>query len=369
MHFTSSKEKLAEAISIVSRAITGKTTKPILESIFIEVSDNSFKLMGNNLELGIETAPIECNATEEGTLCIDAKLFSEIVRLLPEDDVLVKTKDNNVMIIKSGKSEFKILGLSSEDFPLLPIVDRRKFITLPAGKLKNLIRQTIFSVSTDESKPILTGILFDVKDENLNVVAVDGFRIAICRNESGYEGDDFSIVIPSKTLNEISKILPTDENSNVNIFFTDKHILFEMKSGIVVSRLIEGEFMNYNQIFSDDYNTTITVNKNKFISCLERSSIISKESNKNPVKLKIENEILYVTSNNELGNTYEELGIDMDGDSIEIAFNPRYLIDALKVIDDEETVIQFTTSLSPCIIRPIESEHYKYLIVPLRLRS
>lgn len=369
MHIVCLKETLVTNINIVLKAVSVRTTLPILECLLLTVDESGFKMISNDLDLGIETAYIESQILEVGSIALEAKIFSDIIRKLPDGDVTIKVDSNNTAFIQSGKTEFKILGQSSEDFPFLPLVEKVNEYTILASEFKNMIRQTIFSVSNMESKPTLTGELIEVEEGKLNIVAVDSFRVSLRVSPIHTNNSNASIIVPGKSLNELSKILSTDEESTLSIYFTDKHVLFETNQCIIVSRLIEGEFLKYKQIFTEDYTTIIYAHRQSIISSLERSSLISKDNKKTPVKLKIENSRLIITSNTDIGRLYDEMEIDMDGEPLEIAFNPKYLIDAIKVIDTEKISIQFTTSLSPCIIKGYESDLYKYLILPLRLNN
>lgn len=371
MYVNCSKENLIANINISLKAVSTKTTLPILECILLIANDKGFRLISNNLELGIETRNIESEIIEKGCVALEAKIFSDIIKSLPEEAVSIEVSNNNTTIIKSGKSEFKISGQKGEEFPLLPEIEKSTKIKINSINLKNMIRQTIFSVAQDETKPILTGELIEIKNEDFNIVAIDGFRVSFRKTNIENVYKDINVVVPSKTLNEISKILSDKNNDNekINIYFSDKHILFEINDCTIISRLLEGEFLKYEQIFTDEYTTQIEVNRLFFIQGLERATLVSKEIKKNPVKLNIESNKLTITSNADFGTSYEEINIETEGENLEIAFNPKYLIDALKSIENDEIFIQFTSPLSPCIIKDIRDNNYKYLILPLKLKN
>jgi len=368
MKFTCDKTLLINNINIVSKAVSSRTTLPILECILLNVDKNGLKMTGNDLEMGIETSYIEAEVISEGTIAIEARLFSEIIKRLPDNGwVIIEVIEDNLVLIKCGKAEFKIMGLSGEEFPVIPSVERNNEYKINAPILRDMIRQTIFAVSMDESKPVLTGELFEIDANSLKLVAVDGFRVAFRSVSLEGENPDITVVVPGKTLNEISKILSTDDEAKVSICFTDKHMLIQMDECMVVSRLLEGEFLKYKQILEADYNTSVKIKRDEFLKALERASLISKENKKNPVKLDIERDIVKISSNTETGTSYDELVVETEGDGLSIAFNPKYLIDALKSIDDDVTYMQFTTALSPCIITGEEGCGYKYLVLPLRV--
>lgn len=367
MKLTCSRESLLNSIIVVSKAVSNRTTLPILECILLKATSEGFYLISNDLELAIQSAPVYSTIEEEGTTAIEAKLFSEIIRKVVEDTVCISTNEKGMVIITCGNSEFKIMGQSSQEFPEIPIIQRNTEYCILQSKLKNIIRQTIFSIAQDESKPILTGELIEIDEDELHIVSVDGYRISYRKQKLLKTGEKVAAVVPGKTLNEISKILSNTGENIVSLFFTDKHVLFNIDDNIIVSRLIEGEYIKYAQSFTEDFKTKIHINRLLFVQALERVSLICRDSKKIPVKIEITQNELIITSNTEISTAYEEVSADIEGEILKIAFNPKYLIDALKVIEEEQICIQFTTSLSPCIIKPIGGDDYKYLILPLRI--
>lgn len=369
MRIICAKNLLVESINIVSRAVTGRAGQPILECCLLTATDGGFKLMANDMEMAIETKKIEVEVLENGSIALDARVFFDIVRRLPGDSVEIYADDKNLTVIKSGKSEFKVLGMNAEEFPALPEVEKEHSYSLPSPELKDMIRQTIFSVSQDISKPVLCGELLEIDENCAKLVSVDGFRISLRSFEFKNENGRAKVVIPAKTLGEIGKILSADSDSVTSFYVTDKHILFDMENCIVVSRLLEGEFIKYENMFTRETETTINVDRRDLLDCIERATLISRDSKKSPVKLQLSEGRMEVTSNTEMGASYEELGVEQDGPDLEIAFNPRYLTDVLKVLDYERISMEFSTQLSPCVIKVEGSENYKYLILPLRLRN
>ncbi len=368
------KNELLNKINIVSKAVASKTTRPILECILVCADSKGLRLTANNMELGIETDNMkQAEIEEKGSIAVEAKLFVEIIRNMPDDFIKILTDENNRMTIKSGKSEFKILGLPGEDFPQMPIVEKSVKYETKASILKNMIKQTIFAVAFDESKPVFTGELLEIKNDSFNIVAVDGFRVSFRKTAIENKNENVSVVVPAKTLTEISRILD-DEEEIVSMYFNYNTVLFETEKFIMVSRLIEGDFLKYEQSFINEHNTAIEVNKNEFLSSIERATLVSKDAKKNPVELNITDNNLVITSNTDIGMSYEEVSANTEGDDLKIGFNPKYLIDALKAIDDERIVIKFMSELSPCIIESVDSDDekedsYKYLILPLRIRG
>ena len=357
------KSKLLYGVSIALKAVSSKTTLPILECILIEANNQQIKLTANDMELGIETL-VEGEILEEGKIAINAKLFSEIVRKLPENDVTIETDSNYQAMIRCEKAKFNISGKSGEDFSHLPEVERDKFITLSQFTLKEVIRQTIFSISDNENNKLMTGELFEVNGDRLNVVSLDGHRISIRNIELKESYDSVKVVVPGKTLSDINKILSGDADKDVRIYFTAKHILFEFDSTKVVSRLLEGEYYRISQMLSNDYETKIRINKKEFLDCIDRASLLIRESDKKPIIIHIEDGNMELKIQSSIGSMKEDIMIQQEGKDILIGFNPKFLMDALRVIDDEEITIYLVNPKAPCFIKD-EQESYIYLILPV----
>lgn len=368
MKLTCNKTNLVNGVNTVLKAVSNRTTLPILECILLQADANKFKLVSNDLELGIESQ-VDATIVQPGSVALEARIFSEIVKKLPDSIVEISVDENNMTTIRCENSQFKIAGQPGVEFPQLPEVEKNNQFSLAQVVLKDMIRQTIFSVAVEETRQILTGELLEIKNGSLHIVSVDGYRVSFRKTSLSIENEQIEVVVPGKTLNEISKILSSEEEDMVSLYFTDKHVLFDLGNSIVVSRLLEGEFLKYEQIFSGDYETKIKVDRRELLMSIERAALISRENKKNPVKMEITQNQLVITSNTELGTAYEQLLIHAEGKDLIIAFNPRYLIDALRAIEDEKIQIQFTSSLSPCIIQPIEGDEYKYLILPIRLNA
>ena len=364
-----SKDLLVNAINLVARTVSTRTPLPILECILLTADEKGIKLTANDLEMSIETSYIEADINQNGSVALEAKLFSEIVKKMPGSEIEIEVAENNETTCKSGKARFKIMGMPGEEFPVMPEVEKESSITLSAKDLKDMIRQTIFSVASEDTKPVLTGELIQYRDDALNIVAVDGFRISYKKVSIPEIDKPMSIVVPAKALHEVSRILPVDSEDDVSISYTDKRIIFELPQFSFVSRLLEGEFIRYDQIFNDDFTTNVTVNRQDLLSGLERVTLVAKNSKKTAVKLDIHENSIIISSNTETGTAHDEISALIDGSTLEIAFDSKYLIDALRVIDEDQIIARFTTGLSPCIIRGVESDDAKYLILPLRLRG
>lgn len=368
MKISCQKSNLLSGVNTSLKAVSTRTTLPILQCILLQATQDEFKLVSNDLELGIESH-VEANIIESGSVALDARIFSEIVKKLPDAVVDITVDESNLTTIICQKSIFKIPGQPGTEFIQLPQVTKDKSISMSQSILKDMIHQTIFSIAVKEIKPILTGELIEIRQNKLSIVSMDGYRISIRNAIFNDDFEDMAVVVPGKTLNEISKILSADEAEMMSIYFTDKHILFELEDSIVVSRLLEGDYPKYASLFSADYETLITVNRKELMMSIERAALIARESKKSPIKLEIKESTLAITSNTELGNVHEEMAIKKEGQELEIAFNPRYLIDSLKVIEDEEICLQFTNALNPCIMRQIDEDKFKYLILPIRLNG
>lgn len=363
MNIICDKSKLLEGINIALKAISGKSTMAILECMVLEVKEQIIKLIANDLEIGIETV-IEGEIKSEGSVAINAKVFYEIIRKLPSDEVKISVDENYVMNISGGKAKFNISAKPTEEFPFLPNIVKNDKIQISQFTLKEIIRQTVFSISDNENTKVMTGELFEIKGNQLKVVSLDGHRISIRKVELKENYEDVSVIIPGKTLTEISKILNGGIDDIVNIFFTDKHALFEFKNTIVLSRLIEGEYYKIEKMLSSDYETKLTVSKKEMLDCIDRTTLLIKESEKKPVIIDIKDSSMGFAMHSAIGSMDEEISATKEGKDILIGFNPRFLIDALRVIDDEEITIYMINPKAPCFIKDKE-ESYIYLILPV----
>lgn len=363
MNIVCDKSNLIEGINIVMKAIPSKTTMEILECVVIEVKEDRIKLIANDLQIGIETL-IEGDIKQEGAVAIGAKVFFEIIRKLPNDPVEISVNDNYHMNITCGKSKFNIAARSTEEFPYLPSIVKEKSISISQFTLKDVIRQTVFSVSDNENSKVMTGELFEIHESQLKVVSLDGHRISIRKVPLKESYDDISVIIPGKTLIEISKIINGGMDDEVDIYFTDKHVLFVFENTLVLSRLIEGEYYKIDKMLSSDYETKIRVNKKQMLECIDRTTLLLKESDKKPVIIEIKDERMRFAMISSIGTMDEDIDAVKEGKDILIGFNPRFLMDALRVIDEEEITMYMINPKAPCFIRDQE-ESYIYLILPV----
>lgn len=363
MKFICEKNKLQEAISTAQKAVTGKSTMNILEGILLIAKDDELTLIGSDIDLSIETK-IKADILEEGSIVVDSKLFGELIKKLPAAEIQISTLENNSIEIICQKSNAVLKYMNSDEFPKLPKINENMIFSIPQKMLKGMIRGTIFATAQDEIRPILTGVKLEINNNKLNLAALDGLRLAL-RSENIDNDSTINAVIPGKTLSEVSKIIE-DSEETINITFTPNHILFNLGNTKIISRLLEGEFIDYASIIPDEYNLKVIVKKDEFLDCLERASLMSKDGNTNLVKLHIEDDIMVITSDSQLGKAREEMNIIMQGEPLKIAFNARFLIDVFKVMEEEEIVLELTSSVSPCVVKNKDKNNCTYLVLPVR---
>lgn len=337
---------------------------PVLEGIYIKATKEGLTLIGSDIDVSIETK-VEADVIQEGSIVIDSRIFSEIIRKLPNSEVKIEISENDLIQITCEKSVFNLVFMNSSDYPSLPSINEDISVEVPQNLLKNMIKGTSFAIAQDETRPILQGILFEVKNRELNLVALDGYRLAV-RNELLDVDNNIEVVIPGKTLNEVSKILE-DNNDIVKITFTNNHILFNINNTKIISRLLDGKFVNYVSLLPQEYKLLVNVKKQELQQGIERASLMAKDGNSNLIRLDVQEDILVITSNSQLGKVREEVNINLQGEGVQIAFNSRYLLDVLKNMEDDDVVIEMTSSVSPCVIKGRNSNSSKYLVLPVRL--
>lgn len=366
MKFNSNKENLAYGVQVVQRAVSPKNPLPILSGILLRCEEGKLYLTATDLDLGIEClVPVNC--LKEGSVVLPAKYLSEIVRKLPDSLLDISTEDNNVTTLKYGQSKFTMNGFAPDEFPLLPFVDGEKSFTIKQDLFKNMVKQVTFATSSDESRPIFTGVLFEVEDENLRLVATDTHRLAFRTGflKTAGVGEQVSALIPAKTLNEVVRIMPSD-SENIKITFSSNQVIMEMGNIKLISRIIEGQFPNYKQVIPQGCKSKLKIKTRDLLDAVERASLIAKDG-PNVIRLTVQNENLIINSNSpEVGMIHEEIPVSLEGEETQISFNSKYLIDVLRAIDAEEVLLELTGSLSPGIIKPVEGDNYLYLILPVR---
>ena len=365
------KDKIIKALNSVVKGVASKTTMPILEGIYITTNDNEIKLTTYDLEIGIEYI-MECEIKEQGSTVVNAIMFSEIIRKLPDTEIYISLNDKNLLEIECEGSLYKLATMNPEEFPELPKIEIENSIEVDQNVLKNMIRKTIFAVSSEENRPIFTGCLFEIENNKLNLVAVDGFRLALRSIYLNKQTNNFSAVIPGKTLNEVNKII-SDSFEPVKIGVSKNQALFEMDNCKIVTRILDGEFLNYKNVIPSNWETRIRVNKNSIQNSFERISLISasaiEKEKKYPVKVQVDIGKVIISCTNQTGDAKEELFVSTEGKNLEAGFNPKYFLDSLKAVEDEEVFIEFGTSISPCLIKSVENNDYTYMILPIRLKE
>ena len=367
MKITCQKSELAKGVNIVSKAVPTRTTMAILECILIDASTNEIKLTANDMEIGIETI-IEGNIEERGIIALDARFFSDIVRKLPDSEVTIETDPSFKTVITCEKANFTIVGKSGEDFAYIPIIPRNEPIVISQFTLKEVIRQTIFSIADNENNKLMTGELFEIEENRLKGVSLDGHRISIRNIELKESYENKKVVVPGKSLIEISKIIPGSTEEQVNLFITDNHIIFEFDKTTVVSRLIEGEYFKIDQMLSSDYETKFKINKRELLDCIDRATLLVKEGDKKPIIMNITDGNMELKINSVIGSMEEDIEIGKEGKDILIGFNPKFFIDALRVIDEEEVTIYMVNPKAPCFIKD-DNDKYIYLILPVNFNA
>ena len=363
MKFIINQRDISKHINIAQRGISSRTTLQILDGILIETMKDKIKLTATDLEISIETF-VNCEIIEEGSIVVNSRIFGDIIKKLPDANINIEIINNNINI-KCENSEFNIIGNPGDDYPDLPIVIEQDSFILPKDLFKNAIKQTVFATTQDETRPSLTGVLLEIKDNMISFVSLDGYRLAL-RKIPTNSNINLKIIIPGRSLNELNKILE-DREEDITISAAPGQVIFNIGDTIVYSRLLEGQFFNYKDIMRKDHKTKVLVNKKDFQHALERASLLAKEEKANLIRLNVIDNNIIIRSNSEIGDVYEKLISTQDGENLNIAFNSRYILEGIKIIDAEELELNFMGSLNPCIINAVDDESYTYLVLPVRL--
>jgi DNA polymerase-3 subunit beta len=368
MNFTCEKSLLLAAVNTAARATAVKSPIPALEGILVEAGMTNVRLTGYDLKKGIYTT-FDADVKEPGNVVLGARIFGDIVRSLPDGMVNVKTTDGLNVTISCGKSEFSIIGSDHNDYPELPSVDSQTGVSLPQSILGEMIRQTIFAVSDNEARPIYTGELFELGGGQLTVVAVDGYRLALRREKvEGIEGD-YSFIVPGKALSDLEKLC-TDPDGSVRITLGSKHISFTIGGTVLISRRLDGEFLNYRKAVPQSFAINVDCERSAFQRAVERVSLIIDDKVKNPVRCTFSDDCVKMVCATSLGKAEDTCVVDGSGNDTEIGFNNRYLLDALKAAPSGELKISLNTGSSPCVICPADgSDGFLYMILPVRLKA
>ena len=368
MKFSIDQSSLLKTLNIVSKGVSQKTTMPILKGIYMQATlDGILKLVSYDLDFSVESS-ISCNVEEEGIIVVPAKMFMDIIRKISEEEILFEIEKEDILKIKSYNSEFKIATLAKEDFPNIGEVENvSSTINFSKEKIKELIRKTEFAACTDESQGVITGVYFEIEQDQVNVVALDGFRMSIARDYM-ISAKNQNILIYSKIIKELYKIIVEIEDyENLNLVIGENKAVFMIKDTKIITRLMEGEFIKYKDILPKDKSTSIIINRADFEDGIERANLIAKEGKHNLIKIEIKENLLNITSSSEEGAVKEEIIIEKEGNDLEIGFNSKYLLDALKKIEEDKIKIYFNSNIAPCLIKPIEGDNYEFLVLPMRI--
>lgn len=355
---------LVNALNLVSKGVSNKNTLEILRGILFEAYEGKLILTSNNLEIGIQTFTEEVEISKQGRIVIDAKLITDIIKKLPNKMVSIEADEFRIINIKSESVEFNIKGFEADDFPLPSSLSNDHYREINADLFKEMVRKTSFAVSIDEDKPAYTGELLDIEERKIHMVAMDGFRLAVKTYETDEATSETKILLPGKSILEVSRMIQPIHDT-IRIGFDEKHACFVIGDTVVTTRLFKNDFINYKQIIPFEFSTTVQVQREDFLNSLERATLVA---NKNLIKLSIRDEWMDISSkNDEIGNLNESIRVNLNGEPIEIAFNAKFFIDCLKMIDEEEIVLHFNSALSPCVLRIAEDDSYTYLILPVRV--
>ncbi|MQN01994.1 MAG: DNA polymerase III subunit beta [Lachnospiraceae bacterium] len=364
MKISCSQSALQNSVNVVSKAVPGKTPMPILECILLKTENNVLKLTASNMDLGIESIVTDTIVEEEGYVALDAKLFSDMVRNLPADTVYIESDDQFHTTIRCGKAEYKIIGKSGQDFPKLPIVKIDEPVVLSQLTLKNIITQTSFAAAVNEANKMMTGVFMEIHENQMKMVALDGHRISIRVIELKQPYPDHSAVIPGKSLNEIVKNLSSEQQNEAMIYFTENQMIVDIENTTMVVRLIDGEYFNYEQMIRAQFKTKVIINRRELMEGINRATLLVKEGDKKPVIINVTEDKLELMGNSAVGTLKEDIPVVKEGNDLMIGFNPRFLLDALRVIDDEQVTMYLMDAKSPAFFKN-DTETYNYIILPV----
>lgn len=368
MKFTCNTRELSEACSNVMRAVSTKMTIPTIEGILIECGSDTLSLTGYDFEFGINTI-LQANVTEPGAIVINAKIISDIIRKLPDGKVTFETSTTSVSII-SGAAQYNIMGIDAEDYPELPSVSGGYPLFLNEAVLQKMVNQTLFAVADNESaKPVHTGLKFELSLNQLKLIGVDGYRLAVRTETVQYDGEDISFIVPKKTIRELIKLMGTDGDKNVSISVGKRHIVFDVENYSVISRLLDGDFLDYNAAIPKTATTTVLINTDDAINCIERTLPVIENDKKNPIRCLFDNDEMRVSTVSSLGRVVDYTHANVSGDRVEIGFNSKFILDALHAADTDQVKIELNSAVSPAKVMPINDDSFLFLVLPMRLKN
>lgn len=366
MKIVCSTETLSQACQNVQRAVSTKTSIPAIEGILLKAENGRLYLTGYDLEVGINTS-IEAKTEQEGSIILNARYLCDIIRRLPDEEVEIEADARQLCYIRSGETNYSLNGISAEEYPELPSVTGGAPVIIDQGILKNMIRQTIFAVADNNSNVVYTGIKFEIEKNQIKLIAVDGVRLAIRTEEIDYDGEELSFIVPGKTLSEVMKLID-EEEADVSLGVGKRHIVFEVNGYSIVSRLLEGEFLDYKSAVPASFTTTVRVSTKTLMSSIDRTSLLITDRLKSPVRCIFDDNTIKISSITSLGTANDKISAQIDGERIEIGFNNRFIIEALRVCDTDEVLIKLNSPVSPIIILPPEGESFLFLVLPVRLK-
>lgn len=359
------QNELHKSINIVQKAVSSRTTLPILSGIMIEASGNKLIMTATDLEMGIKTYS-ECEVVEEGSIVVHARLLGDFIRKLPSNSIVnIETLQNNNIEIKCLNSEINILGNTAAEYPDSSFDNDGDTFEINTESLKNLIKYTYFAASQETVKPIFTGCLIEIKNNFCTFVALDGFRMAIRKEPVEYPGE-LKAVVPAKTLVEILRIIE-ESSGKIKITLSESHISFELGNTTIISNLLSGKFIDYEGILKDNFVTVVKIDNSNFKNSIERASLLAKDDKNNLIILDIDDENMKINSESEYGNVEEINAIEKEGEDIKIGFNSKYMLDVLKVIDNQYITMNLIGKSNPCFIKEFDDEKYIYMILPVRI--
>ncbi|HIX65042.1 MAG TPA: DNA polymerase III subunit beta [Candidatus Anaerotruncus excrementipullorum] len=366
MNLLCDRQTLVEAVANVSRAVSTKSTLAALEGVLMKAENGCLSLTGYDLELAISTT-IEARVLEPGTIVLPAKIFFDMVRRMPSDQVSIQSDDKLLTLVKGGMTQYTILGIPALEYPELPTVAQTYRFQLPQAVLKEMISQTQFAIATNDTKPVHMGSMFDLDNGTLNLVSVDGYRLALRREQVDCDKEE-GFVVPGKSLAEVAKLLK-DSDEPATLAVARRHVIFEVEGYTVISRLLEGEFLDWRSAIPQGAQTTLRVSVRGLVNAIERASLLISDSVKSPLRMKLEGGLMQITCSSPLGRAYDELTCQQQGEGLEIGFNSRYMLDALKASGCDELQLLFNGPLSPIKLLPLEGEAFTFLVLPVRLKS
>lgn len=370
MKFKIAQPELNKALNFVSKAVTSRSTMPVLKGILMKVtSEGKLIMTASDMDLSIEKT-MQVTDFEEGAVVLPAKLFTDVIRKLPDENITVTLGDYNNVSIKTSLSEFKIIGMMPDEFPEIGTVNETRKIKINRDTFREMIRKTSFAASIDESKGVIVGVLMEMREGTINMAALDGFRMAVSTEVSAND-QNTDIIISARILNEISKIISEndDDVEDIELIMDDKKAVIFTSDSRIILRMMDGNFLKYRDLLPKAFKTTVNIDKNLLINSIERASLFAKEGRNNLIKLSITENNLQITSKSEAGTVDENIPVKKNGDDIEIGFNSKYLLDGIKVIKEDNIVMNFNTNVTPCIIEPLGENNFTYLLLPVRIMA